>query len=193
VWVGDPEKGMRYLETMRSIGTPQTEEVLTLSYLELQTIADGDTHGLRRYSTGHYLPELSDAAIEAFLSRGVDSADDVDWTTVAGGGLQQHGGVMNKVGIEESAFRHRDAVVEFVGVQTWSDPADDGARIASARAFGRAMAPFGRGVYVNVLSESDEEGVNRAYGANMTRLAELKRRYDPDNVFHLNQNIAPAS
>ena len=64
--------------------------------------------------------------------------------------------------------------------------------MASARAFGAALAPFSSGVYVNVLSETGSEGVRRAYGdAKLARLAELKRRYDPDNVFHLNQNIAP--
>jgi FAD/FMN-containing dehydrogenase len=66
--------------------------------------------------------------------------------------------------------------------------------MASARAFGAALAPFASGVYVNVLSETGEAGVRRAYGdAKLARLAELKRRYDPDNVFHLNQNIAPAA
>ena len=64
--------------------------------------------------------------------------------------------------------------------------------MASARAFGAALAPFSSGVYVNVLFETGSEGVRRAYGdTKLARLAELKRRYDPDNVFHLNQNIAP--
>jgi hypothetical protein len=65
--------------------------------------------------------------------------------------------------------------------------------MASARTFGAVMEPFASGVYVNVLIETGEEGVRRAYGdANLARLASIKRRYDPDNVFHLNQNIAPA-
>ena len=65
--------------------------------------------------------------------------------------------------------------------------------MAAARAYGAALAPFASGVYVNVLFDEGAEGVRRAYGdAKLARLAALKRRYDPENVFHLNQNIAPA-
>lgn len=65
--------------------------------------------------------------------------------------------------------------------------------MASACAFGAVLEPFATGVYVNVLSEQSEEGMRRAYGeAKLARLAVLKRRYDPENVFHLNQNIEPA-
>ena len=63
----------------------------------------------------------------------------------------------------------------------------------SARAFGKAIEPYASGVYVNVLSDDDQAGVRRAYGdAKLRRLSDLKRRWDPDNVFHLNQNIVPA-
>ena len=91
VWVGDPGDAMSYLETMRGIGSPRDESVQPMRYLELQSIGDENHHhGLRRYSTGHYLTELSDAAIDAFLRRGVDVRDegDVDWARVAVGGLQ---------------------------------------------------------------------------------------------------------
>jgi FAD/FMN-containing dehydrogenase len=65
--------------------------------------------------------------------------------------------------------------------------------MASARAYGAALDPFASGVYVNVLYDEGDAGVRRAYGdAKLARLREVKRRYDPDNVFHLNQNILPA-
>jgi FAD/FMN-containing dehydrogenase len=84
-------------------------------------------------------------------------------------------------------------VVEFFGGQTWVDPAEDVERMSSARAFGAVLEPFASGVYVNALFEQGEAAVRRAYGdAKLARLAALKRRYDPDNVFHLNQNIPPA-
>jgi FAD/FMN-containing dehydrogenase len=176
---------------MRGIGTPRTEDVREMSYLELQTIGDANHHhGKRRYANGHYLAELTDGAIEAFLSRGV--GEDDGWRTASGGGFQAYGGAIADVGSDDSAFSHRETLVEFFGGHTWTDPAEDAERIASARAYGAAMAPFASGVYVNVLSERGEEGVRRAYGDDkLRRLAELKRRYDPDNVFHLNQNIAP--
>ena len=179
---------------MRSIGTPRDESVSPMTYLDLQSIGDENHHhGKRRYSTGHYLAELSDAAIDAFLTRGVRASDGVDWSRVAVGGFQAYGGAIGEVASEDSAFSHRDTLVEFFGGQTWTDAAEDEDRMASARAFGAVMEPFSSGVYVNVLSETGEAGVRRAYGdAKLARLAAVKRRYDPDNVFHLNQNIAPA-
>jgi FAD/FMN-containing dehydrogenase len=191
VWVGDPAAARAYARTMRGIGTPREETVTDMTYLELQSSGDENHHhGTRRYAAGHYLTELSDAAIEAFLSRGADGSSRM----VAGGGFQAYGGAIADVGNDDSAFSHRNALVEFFGGQSWTDPAEDAERMASARAFGAAMAPFASGVYVNALFEQGEEGVRRAYGdAKLVRLGELKRRHDPDNVFHHNQNIAPSA
>ena len=195
VWVGDPDEGRAYLSTMRGIGQAADESVAEMSYLELQSIGDANHHhGKRRYANGHYLRELTDAAIEAFISRGVALENGVDWSRVAGGGFQAYGGAIGDVSSEDSAFSHRDALVEFFGGHSWVDAGEDAERMASARAFGDAMAPFASGVYVNVLADNDVAGVRRAYGdAKLRRLSELKRRWDPDNVFHLNQNIAPAA
>src|SRR5688500_5885835 len=84
VWVGDPDQGRAYLETMRTIGTPRDVSVRPMTYLELQSIGDENhRHGKRRYAMGHYLTELSDAAIDAFLTRGVSAAGRTDWARVA--------------------------------------------------------------------------------------------------------------
>jgi FAD/FMN-containing dehydrogenase len=96
------------------------------------------------------------------------------------------------VGEEETAFGHRDALVEFVGVANWTDPREDEARLTAARRYGAAVEPFASGVYVNDLADEGEAGVQRAYGPDkVARLAALKDRYDPDNAFHLNHNIRP--
>jgi FAD/FMN-containing dehydrogenase len=195
VWVGDPEEARAYLPTMRAIGPAADETVSEMSYLELQTIGDANHHhGKRRYANGHYFSELTDAAIEAFISRGVRDDDGVDWSRVAGGGFQAYGGAISDVSPDDSAFSHRDTLVEFFGGHTWTDPAEDLERMASARAYGDALAPFASGVYVNVLFDDDAAGVRRAYGdAKLRRLSALKGRWDPGNVFHLNQNIAPSN
>ena len=113
---------------------------------------------------------------------------------MAGGGFQAYGGAIADVSNEDSAFSHRDTLVEFFGGHSWTDPGEDADRMASARAYGIALEPFASGVYVNVLADDDQAGVRRAYGdAKLRRLAELKRRWDPDNVFHLNQNILPST
>ncbi len=110
-----------------------------------------------------------------------------------GGGFQAYGGAIAEVGSDESAFSHRQTLVEYFGGATWADPAEDTVRMAAARTWAATLEPYSIGTYVNVISDPGEEGVGRAYHAvQLARLAELKRTYDPDNVFHLNQNIRPA-
>jgi FAD/FMN-containing dehydrogenase len=193
VWVGDPDQGRKLLAALRD-GTPPpaAERVQELSYLELQTMDDErHRHGLlRRYWKGHYLRELDDAAIEAFLSRGDDGAGDP--VLLPSGSLQSYRGAIAAVGDHETAFGHRDALVEFVAVAAWTDPAQDQAQISAARRYGAAVEPFASGVYVNDLTDEGQAGIRRAYGADtLARLAALKGRYDPGNVFHLNHNIRP--
>ena len=193
VWVGDPDGARSYARTMGAIGSARDASIHEMTYLELQSGGDAGHHpGKRRYAAGHYLRELSDAAIGAFLARGVDPRS-ADRGAAAGGGFQAYGGAIADVANDDSAFSHRDAVVEFFAGHSWIDPAEDEQRMSSARAFGAALAPFASGVYVNALSDEGQEGVRRAYGdAKLARLAELKGRYDPENIFHLNQNILPA-
>jgi FAD/FMN-containing dehydrogenase len=197
VWVGDMAEARSYLERFRqAIPTPVAENVDEMSYVDLQSSGDErHHHGLRRYSAGHYLGELSDAAIDAYLGRGIPaSSPDPDWALMPGGGFQAYGGAIAEVGVGDSAFSHRATLVEFFGGATWADPAEDGVRMAAARAWGLTLEPFSTGTYVNVIADPGEEGVGRAYHAEqLARLADLKRTYDPDNVFHLNQNIKPAT
>jgi hypothetical protein len=167
-----------------------------MRYIDLQSIGDErHHHGLRRYSAGHYLTELTDAAIDAFLSRGIPTdASDTDPAMLPGGGLQGYGGAIAEVGDTDSAFSHRETLVDFFAGSTWADATEDAVRMSGARAWAAALAPFSSGTYVNVIADPGEEGVGRAYhAAQLERLAEIKRTYDPDNVFHLNQNIRPAA
>ena len=140
---------------------------------------------MRRYWKGHYLRELPDDAIKAFLARG--QTGDGDPELLPYGGFQSYGGAIAEVGEDETAFSHRDALVEFVAVAAWADPAEDEARMSAARRWAAAIEPYASGVYVNDLADEGEAGVRRAYGPRkLARLATLKRRYDPDNLFHLN-------
>ena len=196
VWVGEVDKGLAYLSTIRELGKPATERVREMSYVELQSMSDDPNgHGRRRYSKGHYLTELSDGAIDAFLARGVSTnATGTDWARVPNGGFQAYGGAIADVGDDDGAFSYRRTLVEFGCGTAWVDPAEDGARVSAARAHGAAMEPFANGVYVNALGDEGQDGVRRAYSSRkLAKLVDLKRRYDPDNAFHLNQNILPAT
>jgi hypothetical protein len=149
VWVGDPDQGRELLPALRDGSPPVAERVQELSYLELQSMDDERQRPglLRRYWKGHYLRDLDNAAIGAFLARGDDDGGG-EPALLPSGSLQSYGGAIAEVGEEETAFGHRDALVEFVAVAGWTDPAQDQARMAAARRYGAAVEPFASGVYV---------------------------------------------
>ena len=191
VWIGDPEQGQKLLPALREAG-PVAERIRPLTYVELQQVDDNPQgHGRSRYWKSHYLRELGDDAIDAFVSRG-DPTGEIDAALLASGDLQAWGGEIAATGHDESAFSHRDALVEFVARNGWVAPDDGQHRIALARRYGAAIEPFASGAYVNDITDAGEAGVQSAYGSdNLARLAKIKARYDPDNVFHLNHNIRP--
>jgi hypothetical protein len=168
-----------------------TEHVVERTYLDLQRRDDvTDGHAQRRYWKGHFLRAFDDAAISAFLRRG--SADGTG-EHLPNVGLQAYGGAIADVPDADTAFSHRGTLFEYVAATRWDDPGEDADRFAVARRCAGALEPFASGVYVNTLSDEGDAGVRRAYGADkLARLRELKRRYDPENAFHLNHNIRPA-
>jgi len=192
VWVGDPDEGRCLLPALRDLGSPVAERIEELSYLDLQTMDDNaEGHRHRRYWKGHYFSEFPDDAVRAFLIRG---ADDAGAPYLPAASLQSYGGAIADVPGDETAFSHRDTLVEFVAAARWSDPAEDVERMAAARRYAASLEPFAAGAYVNTLTDEGEPGVRRAYPqGKLARLTALKDRYDPCNVFHLNHNIAPTS
>jgi FAD/FMN-containing dehydrogenase len=191
VWAGDPELEPELLPALRALGRPIAERVEELPYVELQRMDDTlEGHALRRYWKGHYFRSLPDEAIDAFLLRGTA---DGHGERLPAASLQAYGGAIADVPDADSAFSQRDALFEFVAAARWTDPGEDEERIASARRYAASLEPFASGLYVNVMTDEGAGGVARAYPpAKLARLRALKAAYDPDNVFHLNQNIEPA-
>ena len=183
VWVGDPDDGRAHARALESLGPSLGRRVVALSYVDLQRREDtSKAHALRRYWKGHYVRDLPDAAIEVLLAH--DSS--------VGASLQAYGGAIADVPDDATAFSQRGTMFEYVCAARWTDPAEDAARIAAARICASRLEPFASGVYVNVLGDEGEAGVRRAYpAAKLARLTALKDAVDPDNVFHLNQNIRP--
>ncbi len=192
VWVGDPEAGRAMLPALRSVGVPSGEAVREVSYTELQTRDDSiEGHAYRRYWKGHYLAELSDGAIGAIVDRDPADAALPD-AALPGVSLQAYGGAIADVDDDATAFSHRRTHFEYVAAVKWSDPAEDGLRMGAARHAAAKLDPFAVGAYVNALSDEGAPGLRRAYSeAKRARLTAVKDAYDPDNVFHLNHNIAP--
>jgi FAD/FMN-containing dehydrogenase len=191
VWAGEPELDGRLLPALRALGRPVAERVQALSYLELQRMDDSlEGHALRRYWKGHYVGSLPDEALDAFLLRGTA---DGHGERLPAASLQAYGGAIADVPDADSAFSQRDAMFEFVAAARWSDSAEDEERMAAARRYAASLEPFASGMYVNAMSDEGASGVARAYPpAKLARLRALKTAYDPENVFHLNQNIEPA-
>jgi hypothetical protein len=188
VWVGDPRAGEQQVPPLRSLGRPVAERVVVCSYLELQSRDDvADGHARRRYAKGHYFRELTDDCIDTM----VQVADVGPFAP--GVGLQAYGGAIADVPEAETAFSHRDTAFELGASTGWTDPDEDDARIDAARSYAASLEPFASGVYVNVLGDEGAAGVRRAYSTEkLALLTAVKDTHDPQNVFHLNQNIAPS-
>ena len=103
-------------------------------------------------------------------------------------------GVVSRVGEQETAFGHRNTAYDHVIYSMWTDPQESERHIQWTRDFWTAMQPFSTGVYVNELGNEGEDRVRAAYlPATYERLIALKNRYDPANLFRLNQNIKPTT
>lgn len=192
IHVGDPERAADLGAAMSAVAPVVAESEERLTFMELQSASDGAmAHGKRRYWKSHYVGEISDAAVVAFLSRGGGSDD----ALLPNGSIEARGGAQARVGPDETAFANRDARFSWITMAAWDDPAEDEARMGAARRYATAMAPYASGVYVNALTTEGDgagQGVAAAYRPqHLARLATLKAQVDPDNVFHLNQNIAP--
>lgn len=185
---GDPDRADQAIEPLRDLGAA-VDMIEPRRYLDVQTSADEDmAWGKRFYMKGGFLAELSDDYVEAALATVADAPGDECSIT-----LWLQGGAIARVADDAMAFNGRLAPF-WLGVEAaWGDPALDEAHVTWGRETMTALEPFtASGHYVNDMVESGEDVVRSVYGpAKYERLVELKRTYDPDNVFHLNQNVKP--
>jgi FAD/FMN-containing dehydrogenase len=190
LYVGDPEEGASVVQPLKDLG-PDLDHIEPMPYTAFQAVFDPFApKGMRSYWRGEYMSGLPDEAIATFLEQ-------APAVTAAAPPLSQMivfriGQGVTAVPEEATAFSHRDANYLFHPISVWSDPADDERLIAANRAFADAMRPYSTGAsYLNFTPEADR--VRDAYGdKKYERLVALKDRYDPDNLFHLNQNIKPS-
>jgi FAD/FMN-containing dehydrogenase len=175
---------------MRAFGQAIGEHIGPVPYTAWQQAFDPLLGpGARNYWKSHNFSRLDDAAIDAMI----DYAARLP-SPLADIFLGHVGGVANRVPPDATAYHHRDARFVMNVHSRWERPDEDANCIAWARDFFRATQPYASGgVYVNFLTEDEAGRTSDAYGSNYARLAALKKRYDPHNLFCTNQNIAPAS
>ena len=188
-YIGEADQGMKLIEPLLSFGAPHGQHIGAQPYAQWQKAFDPLlTAGARNYWKSHNFTELSDGALSSvieFAGKLPSPQCEIFIGLIAG--------AANRVPADAMAYRNRNAkfVVNVHG--RWDERTDDKRCIAWARAFFQASAPYAsEGAYVNFMTEDESDRVAAAYGANYDRLAQIKKQYDPDNLFHLNQNIKPS-
>ena len=187
-WSGPVDEGETILKPLRDVAPIVAEHVGPMPYPALNGAFDALVPpGLQHYWKANFVKELTDDAIEAHLRHGPDVP--VVNSTVH---IYPIDGACQRVAADATAFAHRDANFATVIAGMWPDPVDNEANIRWVRDYYAATAPHSEeGGYVNFMAEDDQDRVRANYGRNYDRLVEVKRAYDPGNLFHLNQNIAP--
>jgi FAD/FMN-containing dehydrogenase len=189
-YAGSIDDGERILAPLRRFGQPLIDLIEPKAYTAQQGMFDASVpHGLRYYWKSHYFGRLSDAAIDTLIAHAWQTPSPISYTI-----LFHLGGAIRQVDGGATAFEDRSAEHALNINAVWSDPQTTEAQVAWAQSFWEATHPHSTGgVYVNFLGEDGEARVRAAYGPDKyRRLVALKRKYDPGNLFRLNQNIPAA-
>lgn len=190
-YVGAVADGERLLAPLRTaLGVPAVDMLGVLPYTALQQMVDGSAPwGLRSYVKSDFLDELDDAAIAALVEVGGDRTSPLSHVL-----LRRLGGALADAEPAATAFAHRGAIHLLTVVGAWGPGEDPTGQAEWARRTWGATRRLARGTYVNHLENEGEDRVHEAYpAATWRRLATLKARLDPANVFRHNQNVSPAS
>jgi FAD/FMN-containing dehydrogenase len=186
VYAGDPAQGEKELAPLRRIGTPIQDGVVVQDYTVLQTHEDGTfAHGIRSYAKNGMVREITQGLVDAMIESFVPDPRMAMFTHTVGGAAK-------RVGELDTAFPHRNVETMVLIGGGWMDPAQDEECMAIGRNWFAQLAPFTGGYYDNI--DFDRAGpAARNYGPAYARLARIKGRYDPGNLFRLNRNIEPAA
>jgi len=176
-------------QPIKKFGTPAMDVIGPMPYSQVNAMLDAAyPRGALNYWKSNFLSSLSDEALRTMIDCFAKCP-----TTMGQLLLEHFHGAVTRVGVTDTAFPHRAPGYNLIVLSEWMDPKDNNACTAWARDSYTAMQPFmGSGRYVNYLGD-DEPGdpVAAAYGPNHRRLQQLKAKYDPQNFFHMNQNIRP--
>ncbi len=187
---GSLAEGEAAMKPVKAFGPPVMDVLGPIPYSALNGMLDGGyPKGALNYWKSSFLSELSDAAIDTMIGC-FESCP----TPMGALVLEHFHGAVCRIDPAATAFPHRSEGYNLLVLGQWTDPADNARCIAWVRETFEAMAPFRSAHrYINYLGDDEaQDDVASAYGANYRRLREIKSKYDPDNVFHLNQNIRPS-
>ena len=174
---------------IRKLGTPASENLRAVDYVEAQRANDtGDNRAIASYLKGGFVSKFSPDLAGAIVDNMVG---DPKRTTILF--FQHCGGATNRVAENATAFAQRDALANMMAVTAWRAGEEAGPHIESTRKYWAALEPYTRGFYVNDLArEVTAAEINANFRGNHSRLVEVKKKYDPTNLFRLNANVKPA-
>jgi hypothetical protein len=179
-WVGDPAEGERVVAKLAALGTPILRQVVPMDYREVTAMTDAQiVNGRHSVAATRSLSTLPDEAVAAVIAAG-----DTRPSPFSIIGWQYAHGAASRVPADATAFGFRQDHFQVQAIGTW-DPPDDGSRHRSwVTELSRALAPHALpGGYPNLLAPEDHDQIAHAYGDNLPRLQQLKRKFDPDRVF----------
>lgn len=189
-WFGDVEEGQRVLAPLRTFGPPIVDSIAPMPYTALQALTDApNPWGMRNYWSPGFVAGMAQDLVAAMVAATEEKRSPMSAVI-----LNQMGAAVNAVPEAAAAFPHREATWQVLAMGMWADPADDEAETAWVRGVKARFMPFeSGGAYLNDDSrQGDRRRVREVFGADKyARLATIKARYDPDNVFHHAANIAP--
>ena len=187
-WAGPIDEGENVLKPFHDVAPVVAEHVGEMPYPALNSAFDALVPpGLQHYWKANFVKELTDDAIRAHLQHG-PNVPAVNSTVH----IYPINGACHRVAPDATAFAYRDASFATVIAGMWPDPADNDANTKWVRDYYGATAPLSEeGGYINFMAGDDQKRIKANYRGNYDRLVEVKRAYDPDNLFHLNQNIKP--
>jgi FAD/FMN-containing dehydrogenase len=187
-WAGPLDEGEVAFKPFHDVAPVVAEHVGPMPYPALNSAFDAlYPPGLQHYWKANFVTELTDDAIAAHLEYG-PQVPAVNSTVH----IYSINGAVHQVAPDATAFAYRDATFATVIAGMWPDPNQNDANIAWVRSYFDATAPHSEeGGYINFMADDDQSRIKANYKGNYERLVEVKRAYDPDNLFHLNQNIKP--
>ena len=186
-YFGSTERGLEVLAPLRAFGAPSLDLVGPMPYVELQAITDaGNPPGRHNYWRSENLAALPDEAIDALIACAATATSAASVVVLA-----PVGGAVADLPADATALANRSAPWLFHCYGIWTDT-DDARHMAWVRGTEQIMRPWrAAGISTNFVTDPDEDRVRGSFGAGYRRLVDLKNRYDPDNVFRMNQNVKP--
>lgn len=187
-WAGAPKDAERQMATIRGAAPIVAEMVAPMPYPMMNSLFDAlYSPGMQHYWKASFATELTDGAIAAHVEHGARVPEMTSTMHI-----YPINGACNRVASDATAFAYREAKFATVVAGMWQDPADNTNNIKWVKDYYKALEPHSlSGGYVNFMAEDDQGRIRDNYKGNYDRLVSIKKKYDPGNLFHMNQNIKP--